>query len=299
MEKFNPTNFISFLKKEYDAIPVKQGDQAVKVLVSDAILAGKFNPEEVFSFICDKMGNPSVKLDDAGWKTIIKRAIKNGGLIGKCLEVCAGVRKDKVSYEDLFSSVVSRCGGNPDYLKKELYCNSVVGWKKVAETLVKSESTKTVETKTEKKVVVKKEKKSSSIKTQKMDPRCKSITLTKDGVKKEWASYRDCEKEVGAGHGSVSQYLSGKLKSVKGWVLPKEEEKTPMESKKQKRSKSKGVIQMKMDKNGNLEVVSTYSSLTEAAKATGVSHSGISKTCSGTYQSSGGYVWKVAEAAVA
>ena len=108
-------------------------------------------------------------------------------------------------------------------------------------------------------------------------------------------SYRECEKELGAGFGTVSQHLSGKLKSVKGWVLYKEEEVTPVESK--KRSKSKGVVQMKKDKDGRLVVVSTYGSLTEASKATGVSHSGISKTCSGTYQSAGGYVWKHAEAA--
>jgi hypothetical protein len=171
---------------------------------------------------------------------------------------------------------------------------------KVVETLVKIEVEETVETavsevaaETVKVETTKAGKKAAKV--FKMNPRCKSIILVKDGVKKEWASYRECEKELGAGFGTVSQHLSGKLKSVKGWVLYKEEEVAPVESK--KRSKSKGVVQMKKDKDGRLVVVSIYGSLTEAAKATGVSHSGISKTCSGTYQSAGGYVWKHAEAA--
>ena len=307
MNTFNSTNFIKALKESYDAIPVIQGDQAAKVMVADAIKSHKFNPADVLSFICSELGNPSVKLDKADWKDIIKKAIKRGGLIGKCLEACAGVLKgkEKVSNEDLFSAVVSACGENPELLMSELYLNKV-GWMKVADTLVKTKGEETVvtpvsevavetakvETKAAKKAV---KKAKTSIKVSKMDPRSKSIILIKDGVKKEWASYRECEKELGAGHGTVSQHLSGKLKSVKGWVLYKEEEVAPVESK--KRSKSKGVIQMKKDKDGRLVVVSTYGSLTEASKATGISHSGISKTCSGTYQSAGGYVWKHAEAA--
>ena len=304
---FNSTNFIKALKESYDAVPYIQGDQAAKVMVADAIKSHKFNPVDVLSFICSELGNPSVKLDKAGWKDIIKKAIKRGGLVGKCLEACASVLKgkDKVSNEDLFSAVVSACGENPELLMSELYLNKV-GWMKVADTLVKTKGEETVVTSVSKEAVetVKVETKAGkkaakkvkkSIKVTKVDPRSKSIILIKDGVKKEWASYRECEKELGAGHGTVSQHLSGKLKSVKGWVLYKEEEVTPVESK--KRSKSKGVVQMKKDKDGRLVVVSTYGSLTEASKATGVSHSGISKTCSGTYQSAGGYVWKHAEAA--
>ncbi len=309
---FNSTNFIKALKESYDAVPYIQGDQAAKVMVADAIKSHKFNPADVLSFICAELGNPSVKLDKADWKDIIKKAIKRGGLVGKCLEACAGVLKgkDKVSYEDLFSAVVSACGENPELLMSELYLNKV-GWMKVADTLVKTKGEETVETplgeeavetvkvettKVGKKAGKKTAKKAKkSIKVTKVDPRSKSIILIKDGVKKEWASYRECEKELGAGHGTVSQHLSGKLKSVKGWVLYKEEEVAPVESK--KRSKSKGVVQMKKDKDGRLVVVSTYGSLTEASKATGVSHSGISKTCSGTYQSAGGYVRTHAEAA--
>lgn len=307
MNMFNSTNFIKALKESYDAVPYIQGDQAAKVMVADAIKSHKFNPADVLSFICSELGNPSVKLGKDDWKDIIKKAIKRGGLVGKCLEACAGVLKgkDKVSNEELFSAVVSACGENPELLMSELYLNKV-GWMKVADTLVKTKGEETVETSASKetsesaKVETKAGKKAAkkakkSIKVSKVDPRSKSITLIKDGVKKEWASYRECEKELGAGFGTVSQHLSGKLKSVKGWVLYKEEEVAPVESK--KRSKSKGVVQMKKDKDGRLVVVSTYGSLTEAAKATGVSHSGISKTCSGTYQSAGGYVWKHAEAA--
>ena len=297
MDMFDSTNFIKALKESYDAVPYIQGDQAAKVMVADAIKSHKFNPADVLSFICSELGNPSVKLGKDDWKDIIKKAIKRGDQVGKCLEACASVLKgkDKVSNEDLFSAVVSACGENPELLMSELYLNKV-GWMKVADTLVKTKGEETVETvKVETKATKKATKKAKkSIKVTKVDPRSKSIILIKDGVKKEWASYRECEKELGAGHGTVSQHLSGKLKSVKGWVLYKEEE-TPVESK--KRSKSKGVVQMKKDKDGRLVVVSTYGSLTEAAKATGVSHSGISKTCSGTYQSAGGYVWKHAEAA--
>jgi hypothetical protein len=307
MNTFNSNNFIKALKESYDAVPYIQGDQAAKVMVADAIKSHKFNPADVLSFICSELGNPSVKLGKDDWKDIIKKAIKRGDQVGKCLEACARVLKgkDKVSNEDLFSAVVSACGENPELLMSELYLNKV-GWMKVADTLVKTKGEETVETAVSEVAVetvmvetnaeekaAKKAKK--SIKVSKMNPRCKSIILVKDGVKKEWASYRECEKELGAGHGTVSQHLSGKLKSVKGWVLYKEEEVAPVESK--KRSKSKGVVQMKKDKDGRLVVVSTYGSLTEAAKATGVSHSGISKTCSGTYQSAGGYVWKHAEAA--
>ena len=303
MDMFNSTNFIKALKESYDAVPYIQGDQAAKVMVADAIKSHKFNPADVLSFICSELGNPSVKLSKDDWKDIIKKAIKRGGLVGKCLEACAGVLKgkDKVSNEDLFSAVVSACGENPELLLSELYLNKV-GWMKVADTLVKTKGEEPVETakvqpaKVETKAGKKAAKKAKkSIKVTKVDPRSKNIILIKDGVKKEWASYRECEKELGAGHGTVSQHLSGKLKSVKGWVLYKEVEATPVESK--KRSKSKGVVQMKKDKDGRLVVVSTYGSLTEASKATGVSHSGISKTCSGTYQSAGGYVWKHAEAA--
>ena len=292
MENFNANNFIKSFKGGYNAIANPQGDQAAKVQVGDAIKALKLNPEVVLAYICDRMGNPSIKLSNEEWKDIIKRAIKNGDFVGKCLEVCAAVEKGskKVSYEDLFSEVVSRCGGNPNLLLQELYLNQV-GWNKVADTLVNTE-VETEATKIEdikaKKVVVKKDKK-SSIKTPKVDSRSKSVILIKDGVKKEWASYSVCEKEIGVGHGIISQLVSGKVKKANGWSLWKEESKTPVKSHKHPRNKA--VRQYGVDKDGH-KVDRIWSSITEASKATGISHSGISKTVTGTYRSAGGYKWE-------
>ena len=87
---------------------------------------------------------------------------------------------------------------------------------------------KSVKKEAEKKTGVKpetNEKKSiTSIKAKKLDPRCKSIILiNKDGVVKEWPSYRICERELGLGFGTVSQLVSGKLKQSKGWRLWKED----------------------------------------------------------------------------
>lgn len=296
---FNSKDFIKTFKEGYEAIPNHQGNQAAKVQVVDSIKANRFNPEEALAYICDKMGNPSIKLSIDEWKDITKRAIKNGDFVGKCLEVCAAVEKGgkKVSYEDLFSEVVSRCGGNPNHLLQELYLNQV-GWNKVADTLLKTEveteTTKSEVTKTEK-VVVKKEK-NSSIKTPRLDPRSKSVILIKDGVKKEWASYSVCEKEIGVGHGIISQLVSGKVKKANGWSLWKEESKTPVKSHKHPRNKA--VRQYGVDKDGH-KVDRIWSSITEASKATGISHSGISKTITGTYQSAGGYKWEKTNEAAA
>lgn len=297
---FNSKDFIKTFKEGYEAIPNHQGNQAAKVQVVDSIKANRFNPEEALAYICDKMGNPSIKLSNDEWKDITKRAIKNGDFVGKCLEVCAAVEKGgkKVSYEDLFSEVVSRCGGNPNHLLQELYLNQV-GWNKVADTLlnteVETEAAKIEDTKAEK-VVVKKDKK-SSIKTPRLDPRCKSITLVnKDGEVKAWLSYRICERELGLGFGTVSQLVSGKLKQSKGWSLWKEEAKTPVKSHKHPRNKA--VRQYGVDKDGH-KVDRIWSSITEASKATGISHSGISKTVTGTYQSAGGYKWEKTNEAAA
>ena len=212
-------------------------------MVADAIKSHKFNPADVLSFICSELGNPSVKLGKDDWKDIIKKAIKRGGLVGKCLEACAGVLKgkNKVSNEDLFSAVVSACGENPELLMSELYLNKV-GWMKVADTLVKTKGKETVETvKVETKAGKKAAKKTKkSIKVTKVDPRSKSITLFNEKTEemKTWPSYRACEKELYGekkGHGMVSQLLDPKkgLKHLKGgWVLLKEEEAAPVESKK-------------------------------------------------------------------
>ena len=239
MNPFDSTNFIKALKERYDAVPYIQGDQAAKVMVANAIKSHKFNPADVLSFICSELGNPSVKLGKDDWKDIIKKAIKRGGLVGKCLEACASVLKGKakVSNEDLFSAVVSACGENPELLMSEFYLNKV-GWMKVADTLVKTKGEETAETSASKetsesaKVETKAGKKAAkkakkSIKVTKVDPRCKSIILIKDGVKKEWPSYRICERELGLGFGTASQLVSGKLKQSKGWRLWKEESVAP------------------------------------------------------------------------
>ena len=299
---FNANNFIKSFKEGYEAIANHQGDQAAKVLVADAIKAHKFHPEDVLYYICDKMGiNLYGELSNEEWKAIFNLAIKRNDLVGKCLEVCTTVEKGskKVSYKDLFSTVVSRCGGIPNLLLQELYLNKV-GWNKVANTLLKTEvetkATKIEDTKTVEKAVVKKEKK-PSIKTPKVDPRCKSITLVnKDGEVKEWPSYRICERELGLGFGTVSQLVSGKLKQSKGWSLWKEEAKTPVKSHKHPRNTA--VRQYGVDKDGH-KVDRIWSSITEASKATGISHSGISKSVTGTYQSAGGYKWEKTNEAAA
>ena len=276
-----------------------ENDLAAKMMVSDAIKTHKFNPVDVLSYVCDKMGNPSIKLTNEEWKTIIKNAIKNGDFIGKCLDVCAQIHKGKkVSFEDLFYKVVSACGGDPNYLIRELYLNKM-GWKKVTDSLVKielEEETKTVET-----VVSKK----TSIKTSKKDPRCVAIVGFKDGVRKEWGSFRECEVELYGdpkkGHGVVSQVIKGKGKTVKGWIIYRkgeeplgEEVKTPVKIHRHPRTKA--IRQYGVDKAG-LKVDRIWNSITEASKATGISHSGISKTISGTYQTAGGYKWEYAEIA--
>ena len=65
----------------------------------------------------------------------------------------------------------------------------------------------------------------------------------------------------------------------------------------QRSSTKRPVCQMKLDKKGNLKVVKTFPSITEAAIVTGINHTSISKSVTGTYQSAGGYIWKSAEAA--
>ena len=60
-----------------------------------------------------------------------------------------------------------------------------------------------------------------SIKSPKKDPRCIAIVGTKGGETKRWNSFRACERDLGVGFGCVSQFFSGKMKSVKGWKLEK------------------------------------------------------------------------------
>lgn len=289
MNTFNSNIFIKSLKKGYEAIPVLQGSQAAKVLVADSIKANGFNPEDVLSFIYSKVA-PSSTLSEEEWKTVIATAIKRGGSFGQALDAIKSALKGKLSKKEMFNLAASCCGVNPVLLSQEICCNQM-NWSKVLETLLKTPVAEPVTIKkAEKKEVVKK----TTIKVSKLDPRSKSITLIKDGVKKEWASYRDCEKELNAGHGTVSQLKSGKLRTIKGWILYQEEK---VSEKAPKLSSRRAVSQMKKDKKGHLKVVNTFPSLTEAARATGIPHSSISKVITGTYQSAGGFVWKAAEAA--
>ena len=295
MNTFNSNNFIKTLKEGYDAIPVPQGNTAAKTLVADSIKITGYNPIDVLSFISGQMAL-SDTLTEAEWKMVIEAAIKNGGDFGKNLEVFKAALKGKLSSEEMFNLAASCCGENPVLLRQEL-CLNRVNWLNVVENLIKTPVENVVETPVSIKVTKKNVEKKTVIKvskTTKIDPRSKSINLIKDGVKKEWFSYRDCEKEIGAGHGTISQLVSGKLKAVKGWVLFKEENSPETAI---RHSIKRSVIQMKKDKRGYLRKVNTFSSLTEAAKATRISHSSISKVLTGTYQSAGGYVWKSVEAA--
>ena len=327
MHTFNSNNFIKSLKESYDKIPNHQGAGAAKVMVADSIKSYGFNPEDVFSFICSKMA-ASGTLAEAEWKQVIEAAIKRGGFFGQSLKEYKSSLKGKLSYEEMFKLAATCCGINPALLCKEL-CLNKMNWDTVVKTLIKtpveSSEKKEVETSVEKTPAIKETKKkvvkkTSAIKTAKVDPRSKSITLINEvtGEIRTWSSYRACEKELynseKNGHGTVSQLLNPKkgLKHLPGgWTLPKEKmvetsvEKTPAikETKEvktlvkaQKSSTKLPVTQMKRDKKGHLKVVKTFPSITDAAKATGISHTSISKNVTGTYQSAGGYVWKAAEA---
>lgn len=309
MMTFNPNSFAKSLKESYKAIPYPQGATAAKKMVADSIKSNGFNPEDVFTFIYSTM-KASTKLSDSEWKKIVDAAVKRGDSFGKNLEVYKSSLKGKISYEEMFNLAATCCGLNPVLLSQELGLN-LMNWTKIVETLIKTpvevenevvvEKSVPVKTK-EKKVVKTKKVKMVSIKTSKVDPRSKSVTLVNEetGEVKTWTSFRACEKDLygeKGGHGMVSQLFKPEkgLKRLKGgWTLPKEK-KDSVTTRKYLRNRA--VIQMKKDKRGHLRRVNTFNSITDASRATGISHSGISKTCSGTYQSTGGFVWKFAEAA--
>lgn len=329
MFTFNSNNFIKSLRERYDAIPYIQGDGAAKVMVADSIKSNGFNPEDAYSFISKEMGLSST-LSDGEWKKIIEAAIKRGGFFGQSLKEYKDSLNGKLNYQEMFNLAAACCGINPTLLSLELTLNKL-NWTKVVETLIKtpvdSKVEKVVETPVEKTPAIKEPKKkvmkkSSAIKTSKGIHMCKSITLVceKTGEVKTWPSYRACEKELYGdpkkGHGTVSQLLNPKkgLKHLPGgWALPKEEKVVKAPAKKsaaiketkkvktlvkaQKSSTKHPVCQMRMDKKGNLKVVKIFPSITEASRATGINHTSISKSVTGTYQSAGGYIWKSAEAA--
>ena len=330
MVTFNSNKFIKSLKERYDAIPYIQGDGAAKIMVADSIKSNGFQPEDAYSFISKEMGLSST-LSEGEWKKLIDAAIKRCDFFGQSLKEFKESLKDKLSYQEMFNLAAACCGINPALLTQEL-CLNKIDWTKVVETLIKTpvstKEEKMVETPDVKSAAVKEhkkkvEKKTYAHKTSKGIHMCKSITLVceKTGEVRTWPSYRACEKELYGdpkkGHGTVSQLLNPKkgLKHLPGgWALPKEEKvvkapakksvaiketkvvkKTPMKA--HRSSAKHPVCQIRMDKQGNLKVVKTFPSITEAANATGINHTSISKSVTGTYQSAGGFIWKSAEAA--
>lgn len=332
MLTFNSNKFIKSLKERYDAIPYIQGDGAAKVMVADSIKSNGFQPEDAYSFISKEMGLSST-LSEEEWKKLIDAAIKRCDFFGQSLKEFKESLKGKLSYQEMFNLAAACCGINPALLTQEL-CLNKIDWTKVVETLIKtpaaSKVEKVVETPAMKPAAIKEskkkvEKKSSASKTSKGIHTPKSITLVceKTGEVKTWPSYRACEKELYGdpkkGHGTVCQLLNPKkgLKHLPGgWALPKEEKVVKAPAKKaasiketkskvvkktlvkaQRSSTKRPVCQMRLDKKGNLKVVKTFPSITEAAIVTGINHTSISKSVTGTYQSAGGYIWKSAEAA--
>lgn len=332
MVTFNSNKFIKSLKERYDAIPYIQGDGAAKIMVADSIKSNGFQPEDAYSFISKEMGLSST-LSEGEWKKLIDAAIKRSDFFGQSLKEYKDSLKGKLSYQEMFNLAATCCGINPALLTQEL-CLNKIDWTKVVETLTKTpvstKEEKKVETPAVKPAAVKEHKKkvgkkTSAPKTSKGIHMCKSITLVceKTGEVKTWPSYRACEKELYGdpkkGHGTVCQLLNPKkgLKHLPGeWALPKVEKVVKAPTKKaaaiketkskvvkktlvkaQRSSTKRPVCQMKLDKKGNLKVVKTFPSITEAANATGINHTSISKSVTGTYQSAGGYIWKSAEAA--
>lgn len=328
MVTFNSNKFIKSLKERYDAIPYIQGDGAAKVMVADSIKSNGFQPEDAYSFISKEMGLSST-LSEGDWKTLIDAAIKRCDFFGQSLKEFKESLKGKLSYQEMFNLAAACCGINPALLTQELSLNKI-DWTKVVETLIKAPAASKVETSAVKPAAIKEpkkkvEKKTSAPKTSKGIHTPKSITLVceKTGEVKTWPSYRACEKELYGdpkkGHGTVCQLLNPKkgLKHLPGgWALPKEEKVVKASAKKApaiKETKSKvvkktlvkaqrsstkhPVCQMRLDKKGNLKVVKTFPSITEASRITGIHHTSISKSVTGTYQSAGGYIWKSAEAA--
>lgn len=318
MNPFISSDFIKSLKEGYEAIPYIQGNDAAKIMVADSIKSNGYDAKDALSFISKEM-KLSNTLNDKEWKSIIDFAIKIGYPISKNLEVYKTTLKGKLSNEEMFNLAAACYNQDADALRTELIINQY-GWKKAVETLVKAgcgapaeKTAKAVVKKQnkaeEKKTAVKKVAHKSPIKTAaKKDTRCIAIVGVKDGVRKEWESYRACEIEVGAGHGTVSQYFSGTkgLKFVKGWTLYKKGEEPKVKahkstkcSKKTKTRKPagghfKGKAVMQCFPNGKQK---RWESLTAASKGTGICYTSISRAVSGTYPRAGGYVWKSGDSA--
>lgn len=323
MKPFVYSSFINSLRRGYESIPYIQGNDAAQKMVADSIKSNGFNAKDVLTYISKEM-NLSNTLNENEWKAIIDSAIKLGYPVAGSLKAYKPVLKGKLSNEGMFNLAATASGMDADALRMELLLNQY-GWKKAVETLVNSskgaakekavkkvvaETAKTVE----KKAATKKEEHKSSIKSDKKNPRCVAIIGIKDGDRREWDSFRACELDLNAGHGTVSQFFSGKVKRVKGWTIYKKGEEPKVKAPKStKTSESKKKVAAKTSKSKKVAAMThpnhkaviqllpngrqkKWESLTAASKGTGISHSSISKAVSGTYQSAGGYLWKEAVA---
>lgn len=281
MEQFNEKSLVNSLKEQYGLIPYIQGDNAAKVMVAKSIKSNGFAPAEVLSFICNKLGLAGT-LNDEEWQKVIDGAINMSGHFGDNLKKYQKTLEGKISGEEYFKMIASCSGENAILLKDEILLNKY-GWLKAVKTLVKTPCA------TEEKEVAKVEKK-SSIKTSKKGHGSIPVMLTKDGENKWWCSMKECEKELGVAHGTVSQHFSGKLKSVKGWVRYEDGAEAP-KTIVTGRSRSKAVRQTGVDKEGH-KVDVVWNSITEAANGTGIKHSSICKCARHDYQFAGGYKWE-------
>lgn len=299
MNTFSTNNFIKSVKDRYDAIPYIQGMNSAKKMVADTIKSNNFSPEDVMAYLCKTAGLSST-ITDAEWQAIFNNAIQGGNPVAKNLAVYQSALKGKLSYEEMFNLAASVCGKNPTSLCNELRIDQY-GWQKVVESIVKS-ATKEKKSGT-KKTASKEEKPTIPVQA---DPRNKSITLInkETGEVKTWPSYKACEVELfddpQKGHGTASQIVSGKVKSIKGvWMLYKPESSAPAKAEKGKQvhPRVRPIKQFVVYKDGSKVEVRTFSSITEAAKETGIKHTSICKCANGTkgYATAGGFSWGYAD----
>lgn len=305
MTTFNTDTFIKSLKERYGEIPFPEGDNSAKMMVRDAIKDNGYNPEDVLAYLYGATMLPST-LSDSDWETLVKDAIKRDDLVANHLKVYEMALKGKLSNEEMFNLAAETCGRTPVYLMHELRIDQY-GWMKVIKGLVGTEvkesaTEKTPRTKAE--LAAQKLAEKNAIKTPGGRKDSISIRLLnkKTGEVKVWDSYKACERDIfndpKKGHGTVSQLVKGKLRSIKGiWVLSKEEEPKPtIEDIPVKRSRKRAINQVVFYLDGSTKVVNTFSSVEEASKKTGIPYSSISKAANGTYVRAGGFKWSYAEA---
>ena len=108
---------------------------------------------------------------------------------------------------------------------------------------------------------------------------------------KVWNSAKDVEDSTGMNASSISLACSGKIAQAYGYLWSRTEDvsdKLDSVQMKLSRRKNRKVFQYSLD--GVL--VKSWNSIQEAANATRVDGSGISKVCRGKQAQTGGYIWK-------